>query len=316
MNTAHVHLLLNHVPTVGMVVTFGVLLLSFIRKDTGMRRLALELFCIIALLTLPAYISGVGTQLALEQDRPEIVKELMIRHHDAAVLGSIGMVFTGLFAWLALWQIRRVARPSASVLGLVLLCSVVTLALMGRAASLGGEIRHPEILLIEHPEIIDMTTIGPSWLTAESIALFTSGNTWVWPTAEALHFFGLWLLFGPLVIINLRLLGVLKGMSFAAVHRLMPWSLLGLFINIVTGMMFLIAAPSQYVDNISFFWKIGLLLLAGVNLLYLTVFDGPWEVTDGASAPMRVKAVAGSALVLWIGVMYFGRMLPFIGNAF
>ena len=316
MNTAHLHLLLNHVPTVGMVVSFGVLLLSFIRRDTGMRRLALELFCVIALVTLPAYISGLGTQLALEQSRPEVVKELMARHHDAAILGSIGMVFTGIFAWLALWQIRRVSRPSVVVLGLVLLGSVITVALMARAASLGGEIRHPEILLIEHPEVIDMTSIGPSWLTAESIANFTSGNTWVWPTAEALHFIGLWLLFGPLVIINLRLLGVLKGMSFAAVHRLMPWSMLGLAVNLVTGMMFLIAAPGQYVENVSFFWKIGLLLLAGFNLLYLTIFEGPWEVGPESTAPMRVKAVAGSALILWIGVMYFGRMLPFIGNAF
>ena len=51
-------------------------------------------------------------------------------------------------------------------------------------------------------------------------------------------------------------------------------------------------------------------------MLYLTVFDGPWEVGPGTDAPMRLKAVAGSAIVMWVCVMYFGRMLPFIGNAF
>lgn len=317
MNTAHLHLLLNHVPTVGTVIAFGVFLLSFIRKDDGMRRLALELFFIIALVTLPAYISGVGTQVAIEQTRPEIVVELMKRHHDAAVLGSIAMVFTGLMSWLALWQWRRLSRPSTPVLAAVLLFSVITVALMGRAATLGGEIRHPEIMLVELAvEEMDMTSIGPSWLTADAIAGFTSGLTWVWPTAEALHFIGLWILFGPLLIINLRLLGVLKGISFGSVHRLLPWSMLGLTVNLITGMMFVIAAPGQYVENISFFWKIGLLLLAGANLLYLTAFEGPWEVEESNDAPMRLKAAAGSAIVLWIGVMYFGRMLPFIGNAF
>jgi uncharacterized membrane protein len=317
MNTAHVHLLLNHVPTVGTVIAFGVFLLSFIRKDAGMRRLSLELFFVVALVTLPAYISGVGTQLALEQQRPEVVVELMKRHHDAAVLGSIGMVITGLLAWLALWQMRRLSRPSTGVTAGVLLFAVITIAFMARAANLGGEIRHPEIVLVEQAlDEIDMTSIGPEWLTADAIAGFTSGQTWVWPTAEALHFIGLWILFGPLVIINLRLLGVIRGVSFASVHRLMPWAMLGLTINIITGMMFLIAAPGQYVENVAFFWKIGLLILAGANLLYLTAFEGPWEVEAGSDAPLRLKAAAASSLVLWIGVMYFGRMLPFIGNAF
>jgi hypothetical protein len=31
---------------------------------------------------------------------------------------------------------------------------------------------------------------------------------------------------------------------------------------------------------------------------------------------MASKAAAVSAMVLWVGVMYWGSMLPFIGNAF
>jgi len=68
--------------------------------------------------------------------------------------------------------------------------------------------------------------------------------------------------------------------------------------------------------NFAFYWKIGLLVLAGFNLLYLTVFDGPWSVGAGVKAPVRVKAMAASAIVLWAGVMYFGRMLPFLGDSF
>ena len=60
----------------------------------------------------------------------------------------------------------------------------------------------------------------------------------------------------------------------------------------------------------------GLLLLAGLDVLYLTVFDAPWAVGAGDEAPPFEKAMAASALVMWVGVMYFGRMLPFIGNAF
>jgi hypothetical protein len=56
--------------------------------------------------------------------------------------------------------------------------------------------------------------------------------------------------------------------------------------------------------------------LAGINVLYFMFFDEPWLVGPGADAKPRTKIVAASALCLWIGVMYMGRMLAFIGNAF
>ena len=315
LNTPHLHLLLNHVPTIGTTIAVAILILSFIRRNEGMRRVALELFCLIALLTLPAYITGVGTQVALEKGF-EVPPVLISAHHDAAIWGSIFMVLTGGAAWLALWQTRRVSRPSRGALAAVVLLSVFTVAAMARAATLGGEIRHPEILLDPAAAAELTEPVAPSWLSAASIATFVTGRTWVWPTSEALHFIGLWLLFGVVVLANLRLLGFLKAIPFAALHRLLPWAVLALGVNLVTGMMFVIAAPGQYVENVSFFWKIGLLLIAGLDLLYLTVFDGPWEVSAGRETPLLDKALAASAIAAWIGVMYFGRMLPFIGNAF
>ena len=219
MNNPHVHLLLNHVPTIGTVIAFGLLILSFIRRDEGLKRVSLEVFFVVAVLTLPAYISGVGTEFTFETNE-SISKELV------------------------------------------------------------------------------------------------SGATWVWPTSEALHFIGLWLLFGILLIANLRLMGMMRAIPFSAVHRLLPWAALGLVLNTITGMGWVLAAANQYVENYSFFWKIGLLLLAELNLLYITVFDGPWKVGAHADSPVLQRAFAVTAVGLWIGVMYFGRMLPFLGNAF
>jgi uncharacterized membrane protein len=151
---------------------------------------------------------------------------------------------------------------------------------------------------------------------AAVIGRWVTAYTWIWPACEALHFIGLWLLFGVVAIVNLRMLGLMKSAPFAAFHRLLPWAVLGLGVNLITGMLFVLGAPSQYLENIAFFWKMGLLMLAALDLLYLTVFDTPWAVEAGSEAPATEKMLAAAALASWVGVMYFGRMLPFIGNAF
>ncbi len=58
------------------------------------------------------------------------------------------------------------------------------------------------------------------------------------------------------------------------------------------------------------------MMLAGLNVLYFTVLDEPWVLEAGDDAPLTAKAVAVSALILVLGVLYCGRMLPFLGNAF
>jgi len=56
------------------------------------------------------------------------------------------------------------------------------------------------------------------------------------------------------------------------------------------------------------------LLGAGlITLLY--TFDSSWA-HEGQAASFRSKVLAGAALFLWVGVMFWGSMLPFIGNAF
>jgi len=56
-------------------------------------------------------------------------------------------------------------------------------------------------------------------------------------------------------------------------------------------------------------------MLGGVNVLYFT-FDRTWAQEPGREAPALSKLAAMSAMCLWVGVMYWGSMLPFIGQAF
>jgi hypothetical protein len=81
-------------------------------------------------------------------------------------------------------------------------------------------------------------------------------------------------------------------------------------------MLFFVASPEQYDRNMAFVWKMILVMLAGANALYFTLVDEAWVLKPGDDAPFTAKAVAVSAIALWLGVLYFGSMLPFLGDAF
>jgi hypothetical protein len=183
---------------------------------------------------------------------------------------------------------------------------------MAQAATIGGEIRHPEIRAVETA----IADTGGAVSYNETIGTWINLKPWVWPAMETIHFIALGLLLGVVLIVNLRMLGVMKSVPFPAFHAILPLGILGFALNVFTGMGFFVATPGQYTQNIAFYGKVVLILAAAANTLYLTVFDEVWTLGPEDEAPLTAKVIAGSGILLWIGVMFFGRMLPFIGNSF
>jgi hypothetical protein len=159
-----------------------------------------------------------------------------------------------------------------------------------------------------------------TWLHTTSLSWAMSGGyPWLWPACETLHFIGLALLVGVAGLFDLRMIGMAKGIPLAAFDRLMPWAVGGFAINAVTGFLFFSGDPFQYLNNRAFWMKMLFIALAGVNVLlfYVTGLHRRVAATGaGEDAPIAAKTVGVVSLCLWVGVMYWGRMLPFIGNAF
>jgi hypothetical protein len=302
MNLAHLHLLLNHVPTIGFGFGIGLLIASLIRDSADLRRAGYVVFFGVALVAIPTYLSGNAADVALRTER-ELSKEVVIAHQNAAMLALIPMEIVGFVCWLALWQPRR--WHQAAVLAL----SIVTFVLMARAANIGGQIRHPEILA-------GAAAYAPPWPSPAAMgAAFVLDHPWVWPICEVFHFVGLCLLFGITLLVNLRLAGFITGVPVAEMNRLLPWAVAGLGINIITGMLFFLAAPEQYIQNSAFTWKMGLVLLGGLTLLYPTIFDEEPDATfDILHASTTRKLMAACSVLIWIGVIFFGRYLPYLGT--
>ena len=139
---------------------------------------------------------------------------------------------------------------------------------------------------------------------------------WVWPALEAVHFLGLVLLLGPVLMLDLRMLGVAKQLPAGPLHKFVPWSLAGFGLALTTGLLFIFGRATNYVDNMFLYLKIPALFLAGLNalLFYLTktnqrvVALGP-----GEDAPIVAKVFAGASILLWLSVIFLGRMIGIYG---
>ena len=139
---------------------------------------------------------------------------------------------------------------------------------------------------------------------------------WLWPLLEIIHFIGLSLLLGSMLIVDLRLAGFLRQINIMSTHRLLPWAAIGFAMNLATGFLFFFGDPGRYAINIGFQIKMILVLIAGLNALIfafkINPVIGSWD--PHGDTPGVVKTVAWVSLATWTGVLLLGRLIPYIGT--
>jgi hypothetical protein len=144
------------------------------------------------------------------------------------------------------------------------------------------------------------------------------GVPWLGPCLETLHLIGMALVLGVVGALDFRMLGIAKGLPIGPLSRLLPWGIVGFLINLITGTGLYLGNPGQY-QSFAFASKMAFIGLAGVNvaLFYATGLSRRVDtVGAGQDVPGTAKLIAVSSLFLWIGVVFWGRMLPFFSSAF
>src|SRR3979490_2903846 len=110
-----------------------------------------------------------------------------------------------------------------------------------------------------------------------------------------LHFLGLIMIVGTVGLLDIRIMGFMKQLPIAPLHRFLPWAMVGLGINIVTGLLAFVGLTENYIYSGAFWLKMLSLLLLGLNAaaFYLTgVFDGVERLGPGEDARRSAKRLA------------------------
>lgn len=150
-------------------------------------------------------------------------------------------------------------------------------------------------------------------------SLFESGfvenlrySRWSYALLNAAHIFGIGLLIGGILPLDLRLLGVWSRIPIPELSRiLVPAAGIGLTTAIVTGVTLFSVRPADYISLGVFQTKLLLISIGAISAITLHIRHGWWLET----APKgQLVAAALVSMVCWTGTLIAGRLIGFMGN--
>ena len=152
-------------------------------------------------------------------------------------------------------------------------------------------------------------------LKASGLATTIQQSLYIFPLIESVHVMGLTIVFGTIAIMDLRLLGLASTRrSFSKIAAdTLKWTWLAFTLTAITGSLMFITNAPVYFHNLPFRLKMGSIALAGINMLVFELTTGRtvhrWD--NNPSAPGAGKLAGALSLLLWIGVIFFGRWIGF-----
>lgn len=154
-----------------------------------------------------------------------------------------------------------------------------------------------------------------AWLENTAVGSAIRQSTWLFPTIETIHVLATVMVVGSVTMLDLRLLNIAsRDRSVREVHEeVLPWTRVSFIFAAIAGSLLFSSSATKYYHNFTFRMKMLLLLLTGINAAFFEMWTyrrvANWE--QEARIPLAAKIGGALGLLLWIGVVAFGRWTGF-----
>ena len=152
------------------------------------------------------------------------------------------------------------------------------------------------------------------------LSQYIASSTWAFPTFETIHVIAIVTVIGTVLVMDLRLLGLASNSSRVTEVSgdTLRWTWVAFVVAACSGGLLFISKATDYMVNPFFLWKMGLILVAGVNMLVFHALTWPsvgaWD--SGRAAPRSAKIAGALSLLLWIVVVVVARAIGFTLDIF
>jgi len=145
-----------------------------------------------------------------------------------------------------------------------------------------------------------------------SVWVRESGSIWSYPTIIFFHSAGLAIIVGLSTAIDLRVLGVARGLPVAPMDRLFPIMWVGFWVNAISGLFLTMADAPAMLTSRLFLFKIAMI---GLALITMTSLRRALRLplAHGEGMPLAARAMAMASLLLWTAAIAAGRLTAYFG---
>ncbi len=152
------------------------------------------------------------------------------------------------------------------------------------------------------------------WLGSTDLSTTIRESLWVYPMLHWWHILSNTFMFGTIVFLDLRLIGIgfAKRRVTDIAEQLLPWTWFGWAMMFASGALIFTSDPVKYYGNFFFRVKLVLMLLAGVNalLFHSTIYRGVAAWNEG-KAPARARIAGAISLASWVAIVMVGRAVGY-----
>lgn len=151
------------------------------------------------------------------------------------------------------------------------------------------------------------------WLNESALHDWMMSNRYLWSILETIHFISLCFLLGALAVVDFRLMGVYRTLSYGTAQQLVRIALIAFAVNFASGICFLAGNTWKYIGgNPAFEIKMMLIMILGVNALMFHFKLRP--MLDGVEISFLSRVVGFVSIFLWCLVIICGRMITFFAS--
>ena len=152
------------------------------------------------------------------------------------------------------------------------------------------------------------------WLELTPVSVTIKSISWIVPLVQSIHIFTIAIVFGSILMVALRVLGLVRTdqTPAAVLARFSPWITRGLVVLLLTGAILLVGEPIRELMSLSFWLKMGLIVIGVLSavafrrtLASAVTADGPAHFASGT------KGMAMAMVMLWLMIIFLGRAIAY-----
>lgn len=156
-----------------------------------------------------------------------------------------------------------------------------------------------------------MEFLAPLAETPVARALIASSTLYL--LVNAAHILGIAILFGAILALDLRILGLARDVPLAAVAPyLSRLAGAGVLIAVVTGLCLFSVKPVEYAENTAFLAKLGLVVFGLLNVALVHFSQGWRAMLAGKPPTFEIRISAVFSVVIWTTAIVAGRWIGFL----